>query len=429
MLRSIRFLFLRTSSLDISAAARFVHTMSPKIVISSCFDAGNIEVDSISAEEGCKLKLRPEPFTHGTDNKQHAQWFYFKAANIPKVSTKFSIGGLLSSSYPEAWPGYLMNASYDRENWFRIDNTTYDEATGILNWKLEDAKHSQIYFAYFAPYSYERHQDLIAKCIASDLTTVEVLGSTLDGRDMELVTAGTGPLKIWLNARQHPGESMAEWMAEGFLNRLLDPNDACAAKLLRVATVYCVPNMNPDGSFRGHLRTNACGANLNREWATTTTKALDGGEDVIYEAPTLERSPEVYHVLNKLKEVGCDCYVDTHGDEEIPAVFYAGTQGIPNWTPRLEKLFASFSAATAEANPDFQRVKGYGDDEPWQANLAICGDQIAQRFDCLAVTLEMPYKDSTFDTPMPICGWTPQRSQKLGATLIDAFLKVAPELR
>ena len=43
--------------------------------------------------------------------------------------------------------------------------------------------------------------DLIAKCIASDLTTVEVLGSTLDGRDMELVTAGTGPLKIWLNAR------------------------------------------------------------------------------------------------------------------------------------------------------------------------------------------------------------------------------------
>ena len=30
--------------------------------------------------------------------------------------------------------------------------------------------------------------------------------------------------------------------------------------------IYLVPNMNPDGSRRGHLRTNAVGANLNREW-------------------------------------------------------------------------------------------------------------------------------------------------------------------
>ena len=28
--------------------------------------------------------------------------------------------------------------------------------------------------------------------------------------------------------------------------------------------------MNPDGSWRGHLRTNASGANLNREWADPT---------------------------------------------------------------------------------------------------------------------------------------------------------------
>lgn len=34
--------------------------------------------------------------------------------------------------------------------------------------------------------------------------------------------------------------------------------------------------MNPDGSYRGHLRTNAKGANLNREW----------------KKPTLEYSPE-----------------------------------------------------------------------------------------------------------------------------------------
>ena len=47
-------------------------------------------------------------------------------------------------------------------------------------------------------------------------------------------------------------------------------------------TFRVVPNMSPDGSVRGQLRTNACGANLNREWASTGA----------YEAPTLERSPE-----------------------------------------------------------------------------------------------------------------------------------------
>ena len=54
--------------------------------------------------------------------------------------------------------------------------------------------------------------------------------------------------------------------------------------LLNISTLssYCSAL---DGAFRGHLRTNACGANLNREWCTT-------GD---YVAPTLERSPEVYH--------------------------------------------------------------------------------------------------------------------------------------
>ena len=55
---------------------------------------------------------------------------------------------------------------------------------------------------------------------------------------------------------------------QGFLRRLLDPDDALARSLLRAATFRLVPCMNPDGAFRGHLRTNAGGANLNREWVS-----------------------------------------------------------------------------------------------------------------------------------------------------------------
>ena len=73
-----------------------------------------------------------------------------------------------------------------------------------------------------------------------------------------------------------------------------------------------VPRINPDGCFRGHLRTNAGGANLNREWCDSF---LPTGEP--YTAPTLERSPEVYHVLAEMDRTGVDCCIDVHGDEGL----------------------------------------------------------------------------------------------------------------
>ena len=47
-----------------------------------------------------------------------------------------------------------------------------------------------IYYAYFAPYSYERHQDLIAKSMSSKHVRLEVLGETLDGHDIDLLQIG-----------------------------------------------------------------------------------------------------------------------------------------------------------------------------------------------------------------------------------------------
>ena len=145
------------------------------------------------------------------------------------------------------------------------------------------------YFAYFAPYSYERHLDTLGRITSSPLASSKVIGRTLDGRDLDLVTIGTGPIKVWAIHRQHPGESQAEFYAEGLMNRLVEKvDDALARKARQMCTFYIIPNMNPDGSVRSHLRTNACGANLNREWQTSP----DGS----YEAPTLKRSPEVRNV-------------------------------------------------------------------------------------------------------------------------------------
>ena len=62
-----------------------------------------------------------------------------------------------------------------------------------------------------------------------------------------------------------------------------------------------------------------------------------------------------------------------------------------------------------------------------EANLAICSDHIANQFDCLAVTLEMPYKD-TLKMPHKD-GWSPPRCEKLGASMLDAMAEVLPHVR
>src|SRR3546814_18091221 len=102
-----------------------------------------------------------------------------------------------------------------------------------------------------------------------------------------------------------------------------DLEDAVARLLRREATFYIVPNMNPDGSRRGHLRTNAVGINLNREW----------------HEPSMEKSPEVFLVRGAMDEPGVDFAMDVHGDEAIPAVFLAGFEGIPSITERQSALY------------------------------------------------------------------------------------------
>ena len=144
---------------------------------------------------------------------------------------------------------------------------------------------------------------------------------------------GEGRRNIWLFGRQHPGEPMAEWWMEGALQRLTDGADPASRVLRRECTFHVVPNMNPDGTRRGHLRTNAGGVNLNREW----------------HAPTPERSPEVLCVRNAMDETGLDFAIDVHGDEAIPYVFLAGFEGIPSWTERQGRPLQSLSRNTGPA--------------------------------------------------------------------------------
>jgi murein tripeptide amidase MpaA len=205
---------------------------------------------------------------------------------------------------------------------------------------------------------------------------------------------------------------MAEWWMEGALEKLTDPDDPIARILRRECTLHVVPNMNPDGSRRGHLRTNAVGVNLNREW----------------HAPSSEKSPEVLCVRNAMDQDPPAFAMDIHGDEAIPANFLAGFEGIPSLTDRQSKLFKSFSETLERLSPDFQTRQGYEIPAPGQANMSMSTTQLAERYGCVSMTLEMPFKDN-FDLPDELYGWSPERSKYLAMACLDSLHAILPELK
>ena len=368
--------------------------------ITSAFDGGNIAVLSAS-DDRAELEIVKD---HQSD---FYQWFYFRVTGCAGKTLTLKIANAGDSAYPQGWEKYQARVSTDREQW-RLAETDYADGTLTIR---QEAETDSLWFAYFAPYTMERHTDLITEIAGREGVSHGSLGLTLDGRELDYFTIGTGPLSVWLYARQHPGETMAEWWMEGALDRLTDLADPVARVLRDKATFHVVPNMNPDGSFRGHLRTNAVGTNLNREW----------------HEPTAEKSPEVLYVRDRMDETGVDFAMDVHGDEAIPANFIAGFEGIPSWTERQGKLYNAYLAALLRSSPDFQTKLGYPVAKPRKGNLSMSTNQVAERYGCVAMTLEMPFKDN-HELPDADFGWSPERCALLGRACLSALLDMIDDI-
>jgi murein tripeptide amidase MpaA len=170
--------------------------------------------------------------------------------------------------------------------------------------------------------------------------------------------------------------------------------------------------MNPDGVARGNHRTNAAGLDLNRQWMK----------------PDKDASPEVFLVRRALLEAGCDLFLDVHGDEDIPYLFAAGCEGNPRYTPRIDRLEGLFQDRLMEIDEHFQRERGYEHDHPERKNLAAAANWVGQRFDCLSLTLEMPFTDDA-NRPDEVYGWSPEDCRRFGRSVLECTLGSLGDLR
>ena len=368
-----------------------------KINVNTAFDGGNIEVVNLDDPKNLQLKVRKDT------NSEFKQWFYFQLNNVADKDIKITLSELKTSAFPGGWENYKVCISYDNQYWTRLE-TTFDGDNLVFS--LEPEANS-VYFAYFEPFSYHRHLELISHANQVEGVTHEILGQTAQGRNMDLLVVGdekSSKHKVWIIARQHPGETMAEWFMEGLIHKLLDEQDSTSKILLRDCVFYLVPNMNPDGAYAGNLRVNTQGANLNREWLT----------------PTLERSPEVYYVREKMLKTGVDMFFDIHGDESLPYVFTAGCEDNPSFSKKQEELAEKFTRYFELVNPDYQTVVGYERGHFSAENATVGTSWVGNAFDCLAFTLEMPFKDND-NFPDPIHCWDGRRSYLLGESILTAI--------
>lgn len=368
--------------------------------ISSAFDSGAIEVVDLDDPANLRLRLRKD------NAADFHQWFHFRLMGAAGTPLRMVFENAGTAAYPDGWPDYRCVASYDRQNWFRIAGTRYENGELIVEHTPE---RDSIYYAYFEPYSHERHLDLLARAELSPYARVRNLGSTVDGRDLDLVVVGRdapGRVPVWIIARQHPGETMAEWFVEGLLERVLDGADPVARKVRERAVLYIVPNMNPDGGVRGNLRTNAAGRNLNREWRE----------------PDPVASPEVFLVRAEMERTGCTLFLDIHGDEALPYVFFSTAEEVPGFTPEAAAAQAKFVDTFRAVSPDFQTEEGYKPGRFGEELLTLASKWVANRFGCVSLTLEMPFKDNAI-LPDGQVGWNGARSKRMGAAMLNPILR------
>ncbi len=365
-----------------------------KFFLDQHFDSGSINIVDASDAKNILLEIAKD------NASDFFQWFHFSLTGEIGETYCFRLLNAGQSSYAKGWENYHVCTSYDRQDWFRTPSSFEN---GELSFEIQLTQ-STVSFAYFTPYSHDRHLDLLAWAQSDVRCSAETLGQTVDGRAMTLlkVSDTESPLhKVWVIARQHPGETMAEWFMEGFLHSLLDEDNPIAKKLLQTTAFYVVPNMNPDGSARGNLRTNAAGANLNREW----------------QDPSMETSPEVYLVRQRMILEGGDLFLDIHGDEELPYNFVAGCEGNESYDDRHADLETTFKQAYMAISPDFQDTYGYPKEEKGKADLRIAANWLGDHFRTLSFTIEMPFKDNA-DLPNPVTGWSGERSAQLGSDVL-----------
>lgn len=237
------------------------------------FESGSVGTVVFDATGRVQCEVKGEVDQDGR-NRQPS-WFYFRLDGVRGRDLVIELRGLQGeynyrrhdgSAHRHMRPVY----SYDNRNWRHFESAEWVPATSAICVKLK-AQREPVWIARQPPYTTRHLSQLLAALRSNPCLQQEIVGRSIEQRPIVLLTVTepggdlAGKNVIWLMARQHAWESGTSWVIEGLLRFLLS-EETEAATIRRRCIFKIFPLADPDGVYRGGVRFNRYGYDLNRNW-------------------------------------------------------------------------------------------------------------------------------------------------------------------
>ena len=287
-------------------------------------------------------------------------WYYFRIDGAPNSEMTIDFTDLIGeynfrpgaqAITPDTLPVY----SYDNQSWTHVPKEDWTAVASSMRLRIKPTK-PRLWVAHVAPYTTRHLAQLLGEIKRARELEYQVIGKSVQGRDIPMLTIsdpGTGQKQkkvVWLMFRQHSWEAGSSWAGEGAVRFLLSA-DPIAARIRKETIFKILPMQDPAGVFRGGVRFNSYGYDLNRNW--------DTNDPVKMPEITAARNA----ILNWAERDGrIDFFLSLHNDEMNE---YLIGPPSPTFRPLGQKVFDELTRTTAfDPSHAYEEEPGKAPPEP-----------------------------------------------------------------
>jgi len=301
-----------------------------------------------------------------------ANWYYFRMTGVKgkQIHLTQQDNGVPRSSF-----------SYDGVIWDHLPAAESQE-----QYLAKRFTRDTVYLALYNPYTYSYLQERLAHWCSRPDVVLDTIGFSHEGRPLQMmhITDASVPskdkIRIWVHGRQHPSETPASYLVDGFVEYLTAETPEGKA-LRQQIDAYVLPFANPDGVADGLSRSNATGVNQEINFGRSE-------DSTVVEVRAIKRMFE-----RLTADRPFDVVLNSHSQLAGSATFWMHRSGSTS-TTYLRKLW-TYAGLVCSFNPCIQpRDLNFSDVAPryaegWFWNRA--GDRT------IALTVETTYNCYSFD--------------------------------